>query len=420
MITKKSPVLHFFRKRSWALHFISLFAALLTLELATRFFRPDHLNKVQFDPEIGYLLRPHLRVTITDRESRVTHELRANSLGFRGSEWVVPKPQGVKRIAVLGDSYVEARAFELERVFCGRLQRLLNESSSADRWEVMNLGVPGHNTSSELAVYQKFVQRLDPDIVILCVTLSNDLSENLRELSDCFCVYQEFDEEGRATVIPPLRKTDRDVKSHSQFYVWQKAKMQTAIDRVRNTNALSGVIDPLANTRKKKLDEARCITKVPLDEPYSRAWTVTRKLLEIFRNQVEGQGSRFYVVSIPNAWQVHENLFDMMRSEEPDPEAFDVDQPIAQLANITDRLGIDLLELTPVFRNELAEFNRTAPGESGEDLLFLNGVGHFAERAHQLVARELFRYLKSNETPASSLQTDQLAEQPNDSTTLRN
>lgn len=420
MITKKSSVLHFFRKRSGSLHLISLFAALLTLELATRFFRPDHLNKVQFDPEIGYLLRPHLRVTITDRESRVTHELRANSLGFRGSEWVVPKPQGVKRVAVLGDSYVEARAFELERVFCGRLQRLLNESSSTDRWEVMNLGVPGHNTSSELAVYQKFVQSLDPDIVILCVTLSNDLGENLRELSDCFCVYQEFDEEGRATVIPPQRKTDRDVKSHSQFYVWQKAKMQTAIDRFRNTNALSGVIDPLANTRKKKLDEARCITKVPLDEPYARAWTVTRKLLEIFRNQVEEQGSRFYVVSIPNAWQVHENLFDMMRNEEPDPEAFDIDQPIDQLANITDRLGIDLLELTPAFRDELAEFKRTAPGESGEDLLFLNGVGHFTERAHQLVARELFRYLKSNETPASSLQTDQLAEQPNDSTTLRN
>lgn len=407
------------RKRSWKLRAVSLFAVVLTLELATRFFHPDRLYEVQFDPDIGYLLKPNLSITATDRESNETYDLRTNSVGFRGPEWIVPKPPGVKRIAVLGDSFVEGRAYPEDRVFCGRLQTLLNESSTSERWEVMNLGVGGQNTATQLAVYQKIVKRLDPDLVILCVTLSNDIRENSRELSHTDGVVCELEPDGRLNFTPPRRMNDLEIKNQSKFYLWQKAKMQFAADRCRAWISAADLYDPLAKTRRNQLAETRRLTAVPLEDRYQRAWSVTEKILELFQARVEEDGSRFCVVSLPNAWQIHPNLFDSLQSESRESEALALDQPIEQLSAIADRLGLDLLELTPAFRAELAEFQQSAPGDAGEDLLFLNGIGHFSERAHRLIGEEVFRFLNSSEASSTASPIDRLAEQPVDSPTLR-
>ncbi|HUG17852.1 MAG TPA: SGNH/GDSL hydrolase family protein [Planctomycetaceae bacterium] len=396
-----------------------MFAVVLTLELATRFFHPDRLYEVQFDPDIGYLLKPNLSITVTDRESNETYDLRTNSLGFRGSEWIVPKPQGVKRIAILGDSFVEGRAYPEDRVFCGRLQKLLNESSTSERWEVMNLGVGGQNTSTQLAVYQKIVKPLDPDLVILCVTLSNDIRENFRELAHTDGVSCELEQDGRLNFTPPRRMADLEIKSQSKLYLWQKAKMQFAVDRCRSWISAADLYDPLAKIKRNQLEETRRLTAVPLEDRYQRAWSVTGKILELFQTQVEETGSRFYVVSLPNAWQIHPNLFDSVQSEQRDPEALALDQPIEQLAAIADRLGLELLELTPAFREDLADFQRSAPGQSVEERLFLKGIGHYSERAHQLIGEEVFRFLNSSEESSTTIRSDRLAEQPTDSPTLR-
>jgi hypothetical protein len=388
---------------------ISLLAVLLTLELATRWFRPGNLNQSRFDPDLGYLLKPHLREVITNRESRETYELTTNSLGFRGPEWTIPKPDGVKRIAVLGDSFVESRSYEEHRIFCGRLESLLNAVPNGERWEVMNLGMSGHNTATELALYEKLVTPLEPDYVLVCVTISNDIRDNIPELSRNNVLYCDLSDAGELIPQLPYREEDRELKSRSKFYLWQKAKVQMLIDKVRNLEAMAEVTDPVAHTRARKLEEAKWLTQVPLDEQYERAWEHTEKLLEQFEKRVSQHGSRLILVSIPNAWQIHPELFERMKQSQSDSDVFEIDQPVERFASISQKLGIPLIDLVSPFRDECDSHCQRDGREATAELLFLNGIGHFTEFAHQLTAREIFAEIRARELGSHHERTEQLA-----------
>src|SRR5687767_1736172 len=60
----------------------------------------------RFDPELGWSNRPGARGHVVVREAETPFDYRAriNSLGLRDPERTVAKPQGVRRIVLLGDS----------------------------------------------------------------------------------------------------------------------------------------------------------------------------------------------------------------------------------------------------------------------------------------------------------------------------
>ncbi len=97
-----------------------------------------------------------------------------NDLGFR-TESMGPKPQGIKRIVVIGDSWTFGQGVQYEDTFTHRLEQLLNRKGG--RWQVYNLGVPGWNTANEVAALRTLFSRLQPDVVVFCPT-SNDIDDS--------------------------------------------------------------------------------------------------------------------------------------------------------------------------------------------------------------------------------------------------
>lgn len=91
-----------------------------------------------------------------------------NSLGFRGDEFPVKKPDGVFRIVVLGGSSTyDVRIENNADIFTAQLEKLLKEEYGYQDVQVINAGVPGYN-SWELLVNLEFrVLDLDPDLVII-------------------------------------------------------------------------------------------------------------------------------------------------------------------------------------------------------------------------------------------------------------
>ena len=96
-----------------------------------------------------------------------------NELGFRAVA-TSPKPEGVKRIVVVGDSWTFGSGVKKEDTFTSLLESLLNRN--AHRWQVYNFGIPGWNTGNEIAALQTYFSRVMPDAVVFCTT-SNDIDD---------------------------------------------------------------------------------------------------------------------------------------------------------------------------------------------------------------------------------------------------
>ena len=88
--------------------------------------------------------------------------VEVNSRQFREREFTTAPVPGVYRIAVVGDSFTFGNGIRAEERFSNRIQ-----GSLGSRFEVLNLGVPGHNTPEHLALIKREVLGLHPDFVLL-------------------------------------------------------------------------------------------------------------------------------------------------------------------------------------------------------------------------------------------------------------
>ncbi|MBN2144936.1 MAG: SGNH/GDSL hydrolase family protein [Candidatus Aureabacteria bacterium] len=99
-----------------------------------------------------------------------------NRFGWRDREWSVEKPKDTYRIAVLGDSFVEAAQVEMEKNFLRLTEDILNKKLK-NKVELMNFGRSGATQSEEYIVLQKDVPQFHPDMVILFFAPVNDIED---------------------------------------------------------------------------------------------------------------------------------------------------------------------------------------------------------------------------------------------------
>jgi hypothetical protein len=99
-----------------------------------------------------------------------------NPLGFRGRAFSPKKRAGAVRVAIVGDSFVFGVG-----VADGDTIAVQLGAELARRWpgadvEVLNLGIPGNNLGSHVELCDAAARLLDPDVIVLGLTLVNDLS----------------------------------------------------------------------------------------------------------------------------------------------------------------------------------------------------------------------------------------------------
>jgi lysophospholipase L1-like esterase len=127
------------------------------------------------EPErvVGWIHHPGFRFLWTGRypyciEFRV--HVSINRDGFRDDEWTAVKPPDSVRIALLGDSHVEALQVPLGQTAGKVLERRLSDDLSAGQpVQVMNFGVANYSVAQFLLVYNQYVRRFKPDYVFIYV-----------------------------------------------------------------------------------------------------------------------------------------------------------------------------------------------------------------------------------------------------------
>jgi len=117
-------------------------------------------------------LRPLQSVEVLASGDRQPVLLSTNSLGLRGREPVVPKPDGVFRIVCLGDEAVLGADVAQSETFCERLQALMGNHTQRPV-EVINAGIPGFCPILSYLQFRAKLQGLQADVVLLQFDMSD-------------------------------------------------------------------------------------------------------------------------------------------------------------------------------------------------------------------------------------------------------
>ena len=132
---------------------------------------------LQPDPVLGWKQVPGLRWTWAGSgwyAMDYSVEIETNAHGFRDAERTAAKPEGTPRIALLGDSLVEAAQVPLYKTAGGLLERRLNAkiaraTGAPATFEVLNFGISNYGVGQFLLTWEEYASRFDPEFVFVLV-----------------------------------------------------------------------------------------------------------------------------------------------------------------------------------------------------------------------------------------------------------
>ncbi len=124
-----------------------------------------HRMTIQYDKDIGHLFVPNLTARIPNENGG--YIIRTNSLGFRSDfEFNRKGDRGLPKVLLFGDSNVAGDG-------CSNHERFSDLIGKELGAEVYNFGLSGSGTDQQLLMYEKFAQQLNPELIILAITVHN-------------------------------------------------------------------------------------------------------------------------------------------------------------------------------------------------------------------------------------------------------
>ena len=100
--------------------------------------------------------------------------IRISEQGLRDDVVAIPRPKGVRRLICVGDSITFGWGVEQEDTFCSRLEAELNQTGRSDnRWETINLGMPGLNAEQSVHLLATQGMRFQPDTAVFLFNISD-------------------------------------------------------------------------------------------------------------------------------------------------------------------------------------------------------------------------------------------------------
>jgi hypothetical protein len=239
--------------------------------------------------------------------------------------------------------------------------------------EVVNASVSGWGTDDELVYLEKYGARWEPDLILVAMTLHNDVKDNLRE---------RFHRNENGTLTEGWQRTLSAPEFHlielkgllasrSHAYQLFLRSRRSGERRVEAEQLNAHVADLLAPTMSREL---------------GRGLELTRLLLQRIALIAAERQAQVAVILLPLALQLSGEAPGGLVRRVGMAAARDLDRPQRLLRSVAQRAGVDAIDLLPEFRLWAAAGGRS---------LYLERDGHWSESGHRvaadLVASELVR-----------------------------
>lgn len=302
----------------------------------------------QRDPVLGHVLQADTHYVARTPEFEA--EYRTNSQGLRdAATYSLPKPPGVRRILLLGDSFTYGAANAYEDIWPVVLENELR--AKGHPVELVKAGVPAYDTAREVLLLERLFEHFEPDLVAITF-LPNDLFTNT-----------PIDEEYRVS----------DELASDVVSARQARSARPTLHSLSLARRLAMGIDVLYTSVYAGTSRGRFYAVSP-DEKVRGQLELTRRLLIRGQRFCRQRGADLVVFSLPQQFQV------LARAAGQELDGLDVDQVdrvFGAFAADRDLLWIPLLP-------GLAD--RYAAG--GEDLYYRLD-GHLNRAGNRVVAELL-------------------------------
>lgn len=312
--------------------------------------RPKHQSFI-YDSKLGWRWNPGY-TAIAESKEGYEYVLHISEQGLRDRVYEIPKPDGVTRILVLGDSVAAAQGVDIERSFVRELERSLAEDYPDV--QVVNAGTSAYTTVQEHLWLQEYGMRFEPDLVILAYVMN--------------------DPDSFETPPTPFVKLYNTLQENSAAYGWyisNKIDREAEHERTAPDGKYRDVDNYASFAWKDDPEELAELFELAAGN-WSIAWQTDLLEaniadLDALQRFVSSQGIPFLFVIIPPHPQV--------AALNP-PPGFDMDKPQRILTEWAETQGVWTVDLLPAFRAHPA------------DDLFHDHV-HLSEEGHNLVAAVL-------------------------------
>lgn len=354
------------------------------------------------DASRGYALIPGMWGTYS-KEGR--SQVAINSDGFRDVEHTVEKPAGTFRIAVVGDSYVEAFQVEQSESFTNFVRDELTKCGGAGgkQIEMLNFGVSGYSTAQELITIREKVMKYSPDIVMLVMTTNNDITDNSPYFKKLPIPY--FNADG---VVDEGFRQDKVFLARnstlSRLGIWLKNHIRV----VQAIGTISTGIKYKYQSWKNQKPEGEPppvgsqvagpiaapdigvdnqIYRTPGDDNWKNAWSVTESIIVQMNKDVTEKGAKLLVVTGSNGVQVlpdvsHRTAYAKYIGVD------DLLYPDRRIAEFCTSKSIPVITLAPLLGDYSARANVFLHGFEGNI-----GYGHWNQRGHKVAGETIGKKL---------------------------
>jgi len=398
---------------------LAIFAGLILLiEIVCRVFPIVNIQWVEGNYETGFSIPAFYSEKSIFPEHPDGHFLyRGNNLGFREDHDTRIEKSDSIRIVVLGDSHTDGVCWNRES-YANRLEHHLNEQRDGRSYEVINAGTGKYSPFQYLRAYQYRIKPLRPDIVVIGLYVGNDFFDMYRRDDRPFC---QVNSDGSISELPPdfffyaKPGFTNTWLSHSYAYYivfgsrfWKRISYHVtrAVIFYRNTAAMPGIsrgdflqylLDLFRITNINRAASVQSISQMTFFHYFPQARKTSLQLVQYvlsqFKAEQEQQGFRLIVVPIPTRFQIESPRAAKIQSaflhkinyiEEDQPASLE-DALTDSLLSALRRLGIEALDLRPLLRKE-----------AEKQALYYEQDFHINPRAHDLIGREICRYLLAN------------------------
>ena len=337
----------------------------------------------RLDSRLGWSPHPGIE-GIHAMEGRT--RIKINSDGFRDVDHETAKPAGVFRVAVLGDSFTEAREVPLEDAYWKVMEALLSRCIGQGGAEVLSFAANGYGTAQQLLVLDDRVWKYAPDAVVLAFFTGNDVLNNWAALDRHpdrpYFVIRDgalvLDSGNLSTFRFKAKKAWGEVKHglYNSLRTLQVARQAY----LRAKSAWKNREATIAQQLGAGLNGA--VYLAPGDGPWAGAWAVTEEMVRAMNRRVRDKGADFWLLTLTNPPQVYPDA-DIRRRYAAALGADGLDYPDRRLGLLAAAEGIPVVSLLEPLR---------AYAEAGQVRLHgsrASAGGHWNRAGHRAAGKAL-------------------------------
>ncbi|HFA51455.1 MAG TPA: SGNH/GDSL hydrolase family protein [Bacteroidetes bacterium] len=264
-----------FRKTLFFLITVLLFSLVVIAigEVATRLFLPKPVieppeNTALKDDELGWKMTPNysFKGTLKDRDGAAYEDsISYDENGFKAfGDTASARP----KILFLGDSYTASRQVSNNKSFF----KIIGDSLGA---EIFAYGHPGYGTLQEYMIFDKWVGKIKPDVVVWQVC-SNDFIDNYAGL-EMVCGYgvgerrPYLNEQGEIYYKRPLTLFQK-IQEHIWFFKWLDSRWDNLLAKVKKEDIKVGEYY-IANDKRDF-------------EPFDKSVIITEKIVKKIKERL--------------------------------------------------------------------------------------------------------------------------------------